>query len=157
MYVNKCFSTGNTFKISICHKGLPSLFVAPFIPRPLRIRRITLPIFLKSQSFNALLDTDASLSAIDECLGKDFPESTRELDMPSHVLSAANEIVPVRGWRMIEFELANQTYTHPMLLIRALDETIVIGLDLLTSMAFDLDLPNRKVYLNGKVLVEFKK
>ncbi len=79
------------------------------------------------------------------------------MDMPSHVLSAANEIIPVRGWRMIEFELANQTYTHPMLLIRALDETIVIGLDLLSNMAFDLDLPNRKVYLNGKVLVDFKK
>lgn len=122
-------------------------------------QQLIVPVSVGSWTGKAIVDTGASYTLIHETLGKNFVQSPNDLQpwtLGRLYLANGEAEVPL-GWLNIEFNLHDQVFTKPPVVLapKALAYTVVLGLDFIFFSGLQINVIDKMYTFKSAPDVEY--
>ena len=131
--------------------AMTALTVASVASPPLLYERPHLPMVLPGEIVtNALYDTGAPVSIIDERMFRQIPIAARPSKVADHgiTLSGINASpLNIRGLYCMNVKLLGQVFQHTFFVVQGLSSEAIIGMDFISKFGLVLDPLSREVFV----------
>jgi len=114
-----------------------------------RFKRPSLAVKLFSKEIKGLYDTGADVSCLNEKIFRTIPVDARPKKIPGNSAvcrSASGSTLSISGKYLIPVEIGRKKFLHEFLIVKNLEENLILGIDFILKNRLNFDTDSRKFH-----------